>query len=235
MRSLSEYYSSLGYAPEQWHVGPEHPRLEEFAINLLRERRGTRVLEIGYQAGGFAVPLILAMRDRPELDYLGVDSGAYENAVRGDVIASYLQESGVSTGYRFCWAEAGTFVAGLTGSTFDLVLLDHYKPLYPRELYGILSRRLVAPGGVVLIHDVLGRAAGVWAECCRIAAAFGYVVDLVPEVPGGLAVVRVGDSRGWVRWAARAEVEVRRLGRSCASAARRVLRPARAWLGRLRR
>ena len=40
--------------------------LEERAINLLSEMPRARVLEIGYQSGGFAVPVILAMRDRSD-------------------------------------------------------------------------------------------------------------------------------------------------------------------------
>ena len=45
---LSEYYTSLGLTPEQWHVGPEHPYLEEYAIDILSRLPSARVLEIGY-------------------------------------------------------------------------------------------------------------------------------------------------------------------------------------------
>ena len=227
MRTLAEYYAAVGYPPARWLIGPEHPSLEDAAIHLLGSMPAARVLEIGYQAGGFAVPVILALRERQDFRYLGVDSGVYENAVPGEVIGAYLAECGVRSDYRFCTADAGRFVAGLRGQQFDLVLLDHYKPLYPRELFTILDRGLVSPGGVILIHDVLGRAARVWRQCRRICDAFNCTVELVPDVVGGLAAVQAAEpGPAWERWAARGEVEVRRLTRWGKEQVKRVLRPA---------
>ena len=76
MSELSAYYTALGYPASRWHIGAEHPLLEEYAIRLLATLPRARVLEVGYQAGGFAVPLILAMHARPGFTYVGVDSMA---------------------------------------------------------------------------------------------------------------------------------------------------------------
>jgi hypothetical protein len=52
MEALKEYYRSLGYPESRWHIGPEHPHLEDYAIRLLETLPRARVLEVGYQAGG---------------------------------------------------------------------------------------------------------------------------------------------------------------------------------------
>jgi len=148
------------------------------------------VLEVGYQAGGFAIPLILAMRDRPDFSYLGIDSLTYGTAVSGPVLARYLEREGVRRGYEFAVGDAGEFVAKRATPDFDLVLIDHDKRLYPRELRTLLRRGLVSGTGCVLMHDVLGKARRVWDDCAVIARAGGYEYSIVADVPEGLAVVR---------------------------------------------
>jgi predicted O-methyltransferase YrrM len=190
MITLPEYYESLGYPRGRWHIGNEHPHLEEHAIRLLREMPRARVLEVGYQAGGFAVPVILAMQHRPDFAYVGMDSLAYETAVEAQVIAQYLRQQGVRDCYKFVAGDAGAFLARLPEQQFDLVLIDHYKPLYPRELRTLVRRGLVSPEGCILFHDVLGKARDVWQDCIVIGRAYGYAFSIVREVPEGLAVVR---------------------------------------------
>ncbi|MDP2382644.1 MAG: class I SAM-dependent methyltransferase [Nitrospirota bacterium] len=192
--SLLEYYQSLGLSASQWHVGPEHPYLEEYVIRLLRTLPAVRVLEIGYQSGGFAVPVILAMQGRSGFDYLGVDSLRYANAVHGGIIADYLKTQGVTSGFQFIESDASKFLSRKHSGQFDLILIDHYKPLYPRELLAVFASDRLGPQGVVLLHDISGRARGVAVLCEAIASAYGYTWAVVEEVPEGLAVLR---SRGW--------------------------------------
>lgn len=188
--SLAEYYQSLGFPTSKWHVGAEHPYLEQYAIRLLQTLSGGRVLEIGYQAGGFAVPVILAMQGRPDFSYLGVDSLSYGNAVRGEVIAAYLKSHGITSGVQFVETDAHEFLSQDHHVRFDLVLIDHYKPLYPRDLLAVVRAGLVNPGGVILLHDILGRARGVAKLCEAIAKAYGYTWTVTEEVPEGVAVLR---------------------------------------------
>jgi len=190
MKTIQEYYANLGYSPDHWHIGTEHPHLEEFAIQLLLQQSQANVLEIGYQSGGFAVPVILACQDHPAFNYLGIDSREYASAVDGAVIAGYLNEIGVNGQYKFETGDAGEFLQTLPHQPFDLILIDHYKPLYPRDFYTIASRQLTRDGGYVLFHDVLGRAANEWRECQLICMAFGYTWRIIPEIPGGLAVAQ---------------------------------------------
>jgi hypothetical protein len=58
--TLQQYYASLGLPEAAWLVGPEHPAIEELALAVLATTRGARILEVGVQSGGFAVPVILA-------------------------------------------------------------------------------------------------------------------------------------------------------------------------------
>lgn len=189
MTELAAYYEALGYPPSRWHIGAEHPLLEEYAIRLLGAPPRARVLEVGYQAGGFAVPLIMAMHRRPGFAYVGVDSMAYGSAVEGRVISRYLAQHGVAGCYEFAECDAHAFLRAVS-PPFDLVLIDHDKRLYPRDLRTVLQRDLVSPTGVVLLHDVLGKARRVWQDCLVIARRYGWSPEIVDEVPEGLAVLR---------------------------------------------
>ena len=190
MSSLAAYYQAVGLDASQWHVGPEHPRLEEHAIEVLRARRGRRLLEIGYQAGGFAVPVITAMAGSDGFAYTGIDSGAYRNTVAGATIEGYLRQQGVDADYRFLTGDAGTMLHRLAGKQFDVILIDHFKPLYPREFRTILRLGLASADAHVLFHDVLGRAEREWVACRRLCDAFGFTWEIRDDVPGGLAVAR---------------------------------------------
>jgi CheY-like chemotaxis protein len=148
-----------------------------------------RVLEIGYQSGGFAVPMIAAMSKLPGFEYIGVDDCSYSNAVNPKVIAEYLRSEGITEVYQFLQADADQFLRSYTGAPFDLVLIDHAKPLYPRECRTLLRRHMLSPRGYMLFHDVLAKASLSWLRCASICRAYGYAWDIANQVPGGLAVV----------------------------------------------
>ena len=54
MMTLAEYYAALGYTSDHWPIGLKHPYLENYVLRLIEKFPWARVLEIGYQAGGFA-------------------------------------------------------------------------------------------------------------------------------------------------------------------------------------
>jgi methyltransferase family protein len=224
--TLQEYYVTLGLPPSRWHIGAEHPSLEQHAIARLGRMPGARVLEIGYQSGGFAVPVILAMHARRDFSYLGVDALVYGNAVEGDVIGRYLDAQGARRCWEFRAGDAADVVRRLRGP-FDLVLIDHDKRLYPRELLAVLRRGLVSRDGCVLLHDVLGKARAAWHDCAIIAAAHGHLAAVVPDVPGGLAVLTPGSARTGARrdrirlLAVLARIQARSLSDALRAAARR--------------
>lgn len=187
---LTRYYLERGLdRPQFWH-GPEHPALEQVALRLLDARASRRVLEVGYQAGGFAAPIVASLHRAPGFHYTGLDSLAYPNAVSSDLLAGFFRRQGVPVDrFRLLTVDAWDFLMECP-ETFDLVLIDHVKSLYPRELETLLARRLLAGDGVVLLHDVLEKAAEAWMRCVGVCASFGCRWHVEEGVPGGLAIVR---------------------------------------------
>src|SRR5688572_2578069 len=99
--TLQQYYASLGLPEEAWHVGPEHPAIEELGLAVLSTTRGARILEVGVQSGGFAVPVILASYTQVGFSYTGVDNLEYTNAVPLRLISQYLAQRGITENIRF--------------------------------------------------------------------------------------------------------------------------------------
>lgn len=189
-RQIATYYSRLGLPPEAWHIGPEHPALETLGIGIAE--RLVRILELGVQSGGFAIPVVMAVHTRDGFSYTGVDNLAYDNAVRLRLIEAFLREAGVTEPLRFIESDSTAVLRATRAGSVDLILMDHYKPKYPIDLYLICSRDLLSVPGAIILHDVLAHAAPEWEVCKRICDAFGYVWTLHPDVPMGAAVVRRG-------------------------------------------
>lgn len=187
VRQLEDFYAAAGLAPECWHIGPEHPSLEQVAIEELQQRRGRRLLEIGVQAGGFAVPVIAACSQWPGFSYTGVDSHAFPNAVPFTLIEAFLATHGLTATFVDC--DSGAFLAAAS-APFDVILLDHFKPRYAPDLVRIFERQLLATDGVVLLHDVTGVGAREWPACLAVARAYGWAATIRTDVPGGLALLR---------------------------------------------
>lgn len=190
VQTLQQYYASLGLPEEAWHVGPEHPSIEELAIRLLATTRHARILEVGVQSGGFAVPVILASANRPGFAYTGIDSLDYTNAVPLRLIADYLATRGITQNLRFIESDSTAALRTLPAKAFDLILLDHYKPKYPLDLHEVCARGLVSDDGVIVLHDVLGHAASEWTVCERVCRSFGYDWAIDSDVVNGAAIVR---------------------------------------------
>ncbi len=206
MKLLVDHYTEIGLPKDRWHIGAEHPSLEQFAVEWLKLNERSRVLEIGFQAGGFAVPVIIEMHHCKEFKYVGIDSLAYSNAVDGGMIGKYLAAQGIPEVYEFRHGDAATQLHELAGQSFDLILIDHLKALYPRELETVLRQRTCAPGGIILLHDVLGRARWAWRYCRILAHLYGCTTEISSKVPEGLAIVHVPKeymSRTAYRWLAK--------------------------------
>ena len=227
LERLSAFYAAAGVTADRWHVGPEHPALERVAIAELQRRDGRRVLEIGVQAGGFAIPVIAACARLPGFSYTGVDNHAFPNAVPFSLLRSFLASEGLSG--TFVESDSAAYLAAAEGP-FDLILLDHWKPLYARDLLPILSRPLIAADGVVMLHDVTGVGAGEWPACRAVARACGWEAEIRTDVPGGLALLRRRHGPRPAAW--RGIVTVWLEARAAAHNGRRAVRHA---MGRLLR
>jgi predicted O-methyltransferase YrrM len=190
--TLEDYYARLGLPPDAWHVGPEHPSLEELGVRLLGVTRQARILEIGVQSGGFAVPVILEMANRAGFSYTGVDSLDYTNAVPLKLVAGYLASRGVTEHLRFIEGDSTAALRTLAARSYDLILLDHYKPKYPLDLFEICARDLLSGDGAIVLHDTMAHAAAAWKVCERVCRAFGYRWTMDTDVVNGAAIVRRG-------------------------------------------
>jgi len=193
--SLADYYRRLGLAEDAWHVGPEHPSLEQLALRILAESDGARILEVGVQSGGFSVPVILEVFRRKGFAYTGIDNLAYTNAVPLRLIEVYLRQSGVAGPLRFLEGDSTSLLRAEGPSSYDFILLDHYKPKYPIDLYVICARELLSERGTIVLHDVLAHAAPQWRICQQICRAFGYVWTIDEDVFQGAAIIRRGGRR----------------------------------------
>jgi predicted O-methyltransferase YrrM len=187
---LGEYYRELGLPEHAWHLGPEHPDLERLALRLLDGSVSARILEIGVQSGGFAVPVIAESAGRPGFSYTGIDALQYTNAVPLRLIAGYLDRRGIRGPIRFVEADSTDVLRAMSAGPFDFILLDHYKAKYPLDLYIICARGLLSADGTILVHDVLAHAASAWRICERVCRAFGYTWTIDRAVPNGAAIVR---------------------------------------------
>jgi hypothetical protein len=153
---------------------------------------GRRILEVGVQAGGFAVPVILETSKRPGFAYTGVDNLGYTNAVPLRLVEEYLRQSGVTAPLRFIEGDSTTALRAQERHSYDFILLDHYKPKYPIDLWVICARDLLSVRGTIVLHDVLAHAAPQWRACQRICKAYGYVWTIDADVFQGAAIVRRG-------------------------------------------
>jgi predicted O-methyltransferase YrrM len=188
---LADHYQRAGIAEEAWNVGPEHPALEDTALALLASLDSRQVLEIGFQSGGFAVPVILALQRDAAFHYIGVDNLAYRNAVTPATIDAFLRPRVGRPCYEFVVSGSSEWLRKMPEGSIDLALLDHFKPMYERDLLLLCRRRIVRPGGAILLHDVRAGAARAWRECQHLVRTFNLSVELREDVPAGLAVLRV--------------------------------------------
>jgi hypothetical protein len=196
--TLAEHYRRLGLTESAWHIGPEHPGIEELGLRVLASTGGARILELGVQSGGFAVPVILAVASEPGFSYVGVDNLAYANAVPLRLVGEYLQMRGVTAPVRLIEGDSTVVLRTAARESFDLILVDHYKPKYPLDLHYICARNLLSASGAILLHDVLGSAADQWRVCTQVCKAHGYTWTIDANVSQGAAIVRRGSTRGSV-------------------------------------
>ena len=181
-RNLTEYYLDQGLEPGQFWIGPEHPGLEELALQLLDRHESMSVLEIGHQAGGFAVPLILALHGAPGFQYTGIDNLSYANSVSGELIAKFLTDSGVPADkFRFLVVSDAREFLMTCQTRFDLILVDHLKSLYPRDLEIIMVRDLLVEGGSVVLHDVTDKSGRILATVHQLMQALRLLMENPPR------------------------------------------------------
>ncbi len=189
-KKIIEFYKREGLGPKQYHFGDEHPRLETVIQEILAGQPGKRFLEIGFQSGGTAFPVIHVFEGEYSFFYTGVDNLQYHNAVSVELLKKYLHENGVrSDCWEFLVGDATKVLSGLK-HPYDVILIDHYKPLYLDALKAILFTGLLKENGVILFHDVLDKAEQAWVDCSSLLHKFKFETEIRDDVPSGLAIAR---------------------------------------------
>lgn len=191
---LHEWYLRNGVQDGEFCLGPEHPAMEDIAITLLEKRPTKRILEIGYQSGGFAIPVIAHFAQSPGFQYTGIDNLEFHASRPGGWEFSHLGECLDEIGvprdvYQFHTGDAKEFLTECTDK-YDIILIDHLKALYVRELRVVLQHKLIDPEGFILLHDVNKRASQAWNDCKKWCQCFGCTWAIHDEVASGLAVVK---------------------------------------------
>ena len=194
---LRDWYLRNGVNEGEFCIGPEHPAMENLAIQLLEKKPQKRVLEIGYQSGGFAIPVISKFGRIPGFHYTGIDNlqfhGNWQGGWNLSLLTKCLDEHEIPrTAYEFQQGDAKHFLCQCA-EKYDLILIDHLKSLYVRELKTILQKKLIQPSGHILLHDVTKRAKQAWSDCKKWCESFGGTWEVHDEVASGLAVVVSGN------------------------------------------
>ena len=199
LNDLRTFYENQGLSSADYHIGPEHPGLEEKAIQLIQDHPLPKILEIGYQSGGFSIPIILTLYGKRGFSYVGIDNMQFNESINSkwnvDLLNNFLLLKGVDKHcFKFHIGDSGEFLKKCNDH-YDLILIDHMKALYPRELRMIFRRRLICKGGVILLHDVLKRAKMAWEKCRRICKTYNCSYEIDENIVLGLAILRPDPDR----------------------------------------
>lgn len=139
-------------------------RFADAAATLLGDPRGARALDVG--TGTAKIPVLLLAR-RPGVTVLAVDMA--DEMLR--VAAQNLARAGLEGACRLAKMDAKALA--VPSASFDLVLsnsLAHHLP-EPLDLFREIAR-VVAPGGAVLVRDLLrpDSPEAAWAIVDRVGA-----------------------------------------------------------------
>lgn len=132
---------------ERWlmNIGPEKgPLVTELASRL---PAAARVLELGAYCGYSAIMLASACGPQSTVTSIEVNAESVDSARRN------VEVAGLSGRVNFLHGPSNRVIESLEG-TFDLVLLDHWKDLYRRDLELLEARKLLRAGSIVVADNV---------------------------------------------------------------------------------
>ena len=167
------------------------PDQGQFMALLARLMGARRTLEIGVFTGYSALAVALALPDDGHIVACDVEASYTDMAER------YWKEAGVAHKIDLCLAPAAITLAQLLEegkeNTFDLAFIDADKEGY--DAYYEYSLRLVRPGGLVLIDNVLrkGTVAGPPSRNKATAAIQALNRKLHKDPRIHLGLVPIGD------------------------------------------
>lgn len=141
LRKLEDY-------AQEYDVPILRPDSVEVLQNAARQKRPSRVLEIGTAIGYSAILLAQEMKEQGELISLDIDAARQETA------RQFIEQAALSVTVRLITGDAGAVISTLPG-TFDFVFIDAAKGQYLNYLQAVLPK--LAPGAVIVADNVLFR------------------------------------------------------------------------------
>ncbi len=132
---------------ERWlmSVGPEKgPLIRELAERLPGQ---ARILELGAYCGYSSILLADTLGSGAHVTSIEISSQSVESARANVAVA------GLSDQVSFLHGPSTEVIATLS-EPFDLVFLDHWKPLYKKDLQLIEERQLLKRGSIVVADNV---------------------------------------------------------------------------------
>lgn len=149
----------------------QHPAEMEWLLAIYAERRPMRVLEVGSYFGGTLKQLVL--RAQPGATVVSVDLYKFPYADNRHRYADWSSQSGATVvAIAGNSHDAETVARAAAYGPFDFILIDGDHRYGSARADWEAYRELVAPGGVVLFHDILDNrkahpeieVARLWAE-----------------------------------------------------------------------
>ncbi len=164
-----------------WRSGSAEPWTVNILCSLVHALKAKRILETGTYKAMTTERLHFASPEGSTLVTIESDLKRCEAAVRK--CAEYPN-------ILFHNDDAIDFLSAYEGQRFDFVFLDddHTAAHVAAELDLLLQRKLVAPGGLICVHDVFGPF-GLGAV---VVARHGYLLELPKlHAAGGLGLIQV--------------------------------------------
>lgn len=162
LKDLAAYSSALALLNHRdpvtgFNIGHEHPVQAATMILLARAAEARSVLEVGYQCGGMLIPLCLAQihgGDPLFEQIVGIDNyqGSGSGRKQDLLIESYLRTFGFES-FQLIGGEDFTPYA-FQDFAFDMVILDHDKPLTLQHVVECIEYNVVAHDGIIVVCDI---------------------------------------------------------------------------------
>jgi predicted O-methyltransferase YrrM len=157
---------------------------------LVRSIQPARILELGTSNGYSTIWLADAARAiGAELTSVDIDADRTRRA------SENLGRAGLAGHVRLRTEDAALTLASSGDGVWGLIFLDSERPAYASYWSDLL--RTLAPGGLLVVDNVLSHADEVAAFRALIAAEPGVIEALAPIGAGALLVVKHGTRQYW--------------------------------------
>jgi predicted O-methyltransferase YrrM len=150
---------------------------------LVRAIAPQRILELGTSNGYSTIWLADAARVvGAELTSVDIDADRLKQA------QANLEDAGLATGVELRHADGGSVLRGSRAGEYELIFLDAERSAYPD--YWPELTRVLAPGGLLIVDNVLSHADEVAAFRALVNADTHVLEALAPSGDGLLFVVK---------------------------------------------